>query len=440
MVDRDRSEGVAVRRAGLAVLLSLALLALAGSAPAATATYTSHQLHAAIPAGGTVTSSIRVPDPGPVSFAAVGVRIAHPHAADLTLTLVGPGGRKVVLSRHRGGIGADYGSGPKGCSGNLAWFESDALDPVSAEQAPFAGEQRPEQPLTSLYGSEARGRWTLRIDDAAVGGAGTLLCWQLELSRNVVSHDRLARRGVAVDLSYVERNSYFGRTHVTIRRHGRVALAAPLSRFACRDCPTSGLETLSTQPLRIRGLDGDGEPEVLVDLYTGGAHCCFYTVILRYDGGTYRGTVAFWGDPGYGLRDLDRNGRPELVTADDRFAYSFTFYAASFLPVRVESYDHGTLTDVTSSFPALVRADAASLWSEYLKIRRNRDDDVRGVLAAWVADEYRLGRADDAWRRIEAAYRRGELTAPRVDGTTWPAGRKYISALRAFLAGNGYGE
>jgi subtilisin-like proprotein convertase family protein len=438
MDDRDRNEGVAVRRAGLAVLCSFALLALAGSSPAATRTYTSHQLHASIPDGGTLVRSIPVTDVGPVSFVAVGVRIAHPHVADLTITLVGPRGREVVLSRHRGGAHADYGSGPKGCSGNLAWFEPDALDPVSARDAPFAGEQRPEQPLTSLYGQEAKGRWTLRIDDDVSGSAGTLLCWQIELSRNVISYDRAARGQVAADLSFRESHDSYRDLRIAVRRRGVLVLAAPLSRFACRRCSVSGLDALiSPRPVTVRDLDGDGEPEVLVDLYTGGAHCCSYTVILRYEGDTYRGTVALWGDPGYSLQDLDRDGRPELVTADDRFAYAFTFYAASFLPLRVESYDHGTLTDVTSRFPSLVRAEASSLWAEYLKERRSRENDLRGVLAAWLADEYRLGRADEGWQRIEAAYRRGELSAPRVD-PLWPAGRKYVRALRIFLAELGY--
>jgi hypothetical protein len=31
----------------------------------------------------------------------------------------------------------------------------------------------------------------------------------------------------------------------------------------------------------VRDLDGDGEPEVLVDFYWGGVHCCFYTDVYR---------------------------------------------------------------------------------------------------------------------------------------------------------------
>jgi hypothetical protein len=249
---------------------------------------------------------------------------------------------------------------------------------------------------------------------------------------------RAARGAVSADLSFRETKSSYSDLRITVRRHGTRLLASPVSRLACHDCSVSGLETImDPQPLEIRDLDGDGEPEILLDLYTGGAHCCFYTVILRFDGRAYRGNVAFWGDPGYELRDLDRNGTPEFVTGDDRFAYAFTSYAGSVLPILVRRYDHGALTDVTNEYPALVRAEAAYLWREYLGDHRSRDADVRGLLAGWLADEYRLGHEDEGWRRIETAYRRGELSPPRVD-PIWPAGRKYLTALRTFLVKNGY--
>jgi subtilisin-like proprotein convertase family protein len=436
VADRDREYAALMRR--LLLLLPFALLALAGSAPAATRTYTSHQLHASIPDLGTLQESIPVPDTGPVSFVAVGVRIVHPRDSDLTISLVSPHGTAIPLSAGRGGDGANFGTGAKGCSGELTWFESDALDPVATGEAPFSGEFRPERSLAALDGQEAHGRWALRIDDGATGARGTLLCWQLELARNVVSHVRETGDAVAADLSYRESNNSFSDLRIAIRRHGVRMLTAPVARFACHGCAVSGLDALdSPHPLTVRDLDGDGEPEVLIDLYTGGAHCCFYTVILRFDGRTYHGTAAFWGDPGYGLHDLDGDGRPELVSADDRFAYAFTYYAASVLPLQIWHYDHGSLDDVTPNYPALVRREAASLWADYLGSRTDRHSDVRGVLAAWLADEYRLGLADEGWVKIRAAYARGELSTPRVD-PIWPAGPKYLSALRTFLVKNGY--
>ena len=246
-----------------------------------------------------------------------------------------------------------------------------------------------------------------------------------------LKHARAANGGVAVDLSYRRQGDRYSDVRIAIRRHGQLALAAPLVAVGCKSCAVSGFGTINGNPLKIRDLDADGEPEVLVDLYTGGAHCCWLTVFLRFDGRTYRKTTMLWGDPSYELQDLDHDGRPELVSADDRFAYQFTYYAASALPVQIWHFDHGVLTDVTSSYPAVVRGDAATLWSAYLQARSDKEADVRGVLAAWLADEYRLGLADEGWTKIRAAYARGELSAPRVD-PIWPAGQKYLSTLRSF--------
>src|SRR5438128_479964 len=111
MVDRRRREELTLRR--LALLCPLVALALAGGVRAATKTYSSHQLHTAIPDGGTLDKSISVPDAGPVSFAAVGVRIVHPRDSDLTISLLSPFVPRVKLvllgPRHH-----DPSAGPAG--------------------------------------------------------------------------------------------------------------------------------------------------------------------------------------------------------------------------------------------------------------------------------------------------------------------------------------
>jgi hypothetical protein len=191
--------------------------------------------------------------------------------------------------------------------------------------------------------------------------------------------------------------------------------------------------------LRVRDLDGDGEPEVLADFFTGGAHCCAVSLILRYEGTAQRYLPRrhVWGNPGYSLRDVERDGSPEFVGADDRFAYRFTAYAASFLPIRIWRYRGGTLADVTRRYSQLVARDAAALWREYLRLRKRRDADLRGVLAAYLADAYVLDQQRKGWRRLQAAYRRGDLRG-LGSGDTWPAGRRYLTALRRFLAQAGY--
>ena len=245
--------------------------------------------------------------------------------------------------------------------------------------------------------------------------------------------DRAAHRGVVATFSYQRSGDVVTEPRMRIVRRGRQLVDVPLKRVGCGGCSTwrpAGV-------VRIRSLDGDAEPEVFVDLYTGGAHCCTYTLIWRFDGRRYRKTLAWWGNAGYRLDDLDRRGRPELVSADDRFAAAFVVYAASSSPIRIWRYDRGRLRDVTRSFPGAVAADARVQWDNYLAFRRPPYREVRGVLAAWLADQYLLGRAGAGWRTLEAAYRRGELRyGAKVDG--YPAGRAYLRNLRAFLRAKGY--
>jgi hypothetical protein len=189
------------------------------------------------------------------------------------------------------------------------------------------------------------------------------------------------------------------------------------------------------QALRVRDLDGDSEPEVLVDLYTNGAHCCLYTRLYRYATPSYTALEHVWGNMSYRLVDLDGDGVPELRSADDRFAYAFTAYAGSAFPIQIWQLEAGDLADVTRTFPALVRADAARWWKIYLRERRGPGADVRGVLAAWTADKRLLGEGADAFRRLAEARRAGDLAGPRP----WPSGKRYVVALRRFLAQTGYG-
>ena len=89
--------------------------------------------------------------------------------------------------------------------------------------------------------------------------------------------------------------------------------------------------------LKVRDLDADGEPEVVVDLFTGGAHCCLDSLVYRFRAanGTYASLEHNWGNPGYRLVDLGRDGVPEFDSADDRFTDQFGPFAASWPPERI---------------------------------------------------------------------------------------------------------
>lgn len=184
----------------------------------------------------------------------------------------------------------------------------------------------------------------------------------------------------------------------------------------------------------VRDLDGDGEPEVLLDLYWGGAHCCFWSRVYRYDAaaGAYQATLHFWGNPDYRLKDLNADGKPELVTADDRFAYRFSAFAFSGMPVQVWSFAGGAFSNVTRRFPNLIAKDAAAMWRFYLGARK--EHEVRGFLAAWAADEYALGHAKAVDRALARSLRRGELKTDYAPSNP----HAFIRALKRFLRSTGY--
>jgi hypothetical protein len=212
---------------------------------------------------------------------------------------------------------------------------------------------------------------------------------------------------------------------LTVVRAGASAFdASPVAASpSCREggCFFAASSGKRDAPLQVVDLDGDGEPEVLVDVFTGGAHCCAVTEILRFTGAGYEVAEHEWGDPGYDLKDLDGDGRPELVTADDAFAYVFTAYAFSFLPPKVLDWQAGAFSDVTRRFPALVTADLARLRKRMRSLRRHHYPTT-GATATYVADLYLLGRAGDARRHLEGA--RG--------------GRPFKRALLRFLHAHGY--
>ncbi|MEN3280136.1 MAG: hypothetical protein V7607_1276 [Solirubrobacteraceae bacterium] len=187
--------------------------------------------------------------------------------------------------------------------------------------------------------------------------------------------------------------------------------------------------------LQVVDLNGDGEPEVLVDAYSGGAHCCALTEIASFNGTGYGVQEIYWGNTGYELNDLDGDGRPELVGADDAFAGAFSSYAASFFPPRVVDYDpavSGALRDVTARFPALIRKNRSQALHALARARRAHYETL-GVVAAYVADLYLLGDASHVRPYLRRARSRGDLRT-----ITGKAPRSFDRQLLAFLKKQGY--
>jgi hypothetical protein len=186
----------------------------------------------------------------------------------------------------------------------------------------------------------------------------------------------------------------------------------------------------SHQGLTLQNVYDGPLREAVLSVFTGGAHCCFETLIALVDG-PYRGRLIDrnWGDPGY--EGQMHEGRYQFITADDRFAYRFTSFAASGLPVQVWTIDpSGQLADITQTRLELVRGDAKRWWHAYVAQRGKADGDIRGVLAAWCADEYRLGDKAACTTELGTAFAKHWLGGPSI----WPQNKAYIAALERTLS------
>ena len=245
---------------------------------------------------------------------------------------------------------------------------------------------------------------------------------------------------VTASLSYSRTPDFtYEDLRLRIERGGVVALDAPIASLDCEyGCWPGSVIYEDRQSVNVTDLDGDDDPEVLVDLYTGGAHCCLLTQIFAPRGASARSYARdehSFLDAGYTLRDLNADGVVEFRSADGRFAYAISSYAGSGLPIQIWRFQRGSLADVTREFPGLIRADARHWWRRYRRDAPKRppfNDPGLGALAAWAADEYRLGHGRRVQRELRRALRRGWL-----DGF-FGSGRRTVRNLNALLREVGY--
>ena len=226
----------------------------------------------------------------------------------------------------------------------------------------------------------------------------------------------------------------FSKLELQILHGGQSFYEQPVSSHFCdSECLP---ETFGGGPLAVKDLEGNGQPEVVLYLNTGGAHCCSIVQIFAFDPGViaYRLIEHNFGDPGALLTDVSGDGRLEFESADDRFAYEFTSFAYSGLPLQIWRFHEGELINATREFPAAIAADARRQLGAF---RANRSQGLGlGFIAAWAADEYLLNHRPLVSRTLAGEARGGRL---RSGESFSPGGRKFIAKLEHFLKQTGYG-
>jgi len=152
-------------------------------------------------------------------------------------------------------------------------------------------------------------------------------------------------------------------------------------------------------------------PTLLFNSYSGGAHCCFAYLAARMVDGRWQ--VSDLGDWDGGARlepkDLDGDGRLELVGRDQRFLYQFDSYAGSRPPARIYELEDGKLVDISTA--ARFRAFYAAQLPEY---RAACEKGGPGACTGYVAVAARAGDAAPALALLarSTAAARGPFKVP----------------------------
>ena len=223
--------------------------------------------------------------------------------------------------------------------------------------------------------------------------------------------------------------------NLEITQGGTVLYDEPVtSKFCGNLCaPYTGVTGKSA--VDVVDLEHTGQPDVVLDLYSGGAHCCTIVQIFSFDPGTmtYVKTERNFGDPQARIVDERHNGRYEFLTADDSFAYQFTDFAASGLPIEIETFSDRRFTDVTRHYPRLVAKDAAFWLRAFKRMAGGHYQDSVGVIAAWAADEDLLGHV-----KLVNTYLAEQAAAGHLNGAFSQGGTRFIASLQKFLRRRGY--
>jgi hypothetical protein len=181
-------------------------------------------------------------------------------------------------------------------------------------------------------------------------------------------------------------------------------------RVASFGVPTD-ISAFTVSDLTGRDISGDGQPDVVVSSWSGGAHCCYTTAVVSVGPEVRPVLDLSTGNCQGEFVDLDGDGTLEFVTCDDAWAYDYCSFADSPLPRVVYAYDAaaGRYKPDTPRFASRYRDELATSLEEAQEWMRTSNGRDPGV------DKCRLlqpalglmfsGRLDDGIVLIRGLYR-----------------------------------
>jgi hypothetical protein len=218
-----------------------------------------------------------------------------------------------------------------------------------------------------------------------------------------------------VYVPHPEFQAYYDREQLAVEQVTLVRVRRPDQSEALVAKEESGWEHVVLEGWRLtfynqarRLLRPGAGRHVIVQDWSGGAHCCFDYHVLHVQAAQVRreGTIR-GGDCSLRVADLDHDGALELIACDSRFAYAFDlpFAESPLVPVVYTFRDRAYAAD-NRRFPQVYQFRVTQERRRLAEAERAGDarGSRRAVLSLLLHTLY-AGRASEAWCAFDRAYR-----------------------------------
>jgi hypothetical protein len=239
--------------------------------------------------------------------------------------------------------------------------------------------------------------------------------------------------GVTATFTYSGSGINVKHPRLKIARAGQTAYDQPVHAAVCGTQCGPGAFGPHQRSVRVIRLQPGGQPDVLLELYSEGASCCFIDQVFSYAPATHGYVKAEhdFGSYGAALRRLGSARRWRFISGDENFKYAFTDGADSGEPIQIWSFSGGRFHNLTRRYPTLITSDAA----RWLRLFKHHLNNGVGLIAAWAADEELLGHDRRVQSTLATAARHGDL---RDGGDGLATGKRFITELNRLLHRLGY--
>lgn len=214
---------------------------------------------------------------------------------------------------------------------------------------------------------------------------------------------------------------------IKIERNGELISENVISMASLLNPGVKTVKTGRVLDFKILDLDNDKEPEVLVDVLLNADNNVktYASVIYRYSPikKEYRSLQQKWGVIPYQLQ-TESVEAPIFITYDQRFSQEFQSYTSEQLPLQIFQYRSGEWQNITQQYSERLEEHNQALLQEISK-RRRLKQDLKGVLAAYLAQQYLLDQADAGWKIVEENYQNADKN-------------QFFTELRQWLKKTGY--